>query len=279
MNEIYAVLPCNGMDKSAGCVAREIALKLADRGSHLICPVLCGASAARYAKVAQAHPLLVVDGCTMRCASKLAAKKGLKAARRINVADEARARNISLSPSLRLGPAETAFAEAILEKLEQAPAAEGSSAFPARCTYETYQKGKHVFRIPRDPGFWFNENDCWAFVSGDKARIGVTDFVQKSLSDLLFFDAPAPGGMVEQFGEAGSIESSKAVFEVISPVSGKITAINEALAESPELANEDPYEKGWIAEIALTDFENDRELLHTFDTYFPIIREKIDTFQ
>lgn len=279
MNEVYAVLPCNGIDKSAGCVAREIALKLAERGSHLICPVLCGASAARYAKVAQAHPLLVVDGCTMRCASKLAAKKGLKAARRINVADEARAGNISLSPSLRIGPAETALAEAILEKLAQASETGSSPGFPAHYSYETYQKGKRLFRFPKDPGFWFNENDCWAFVSGNTARIGVTDFVQKSLSDLLFFDAPAPGGIVEQFGEAGSIESSKAVFEVISPVSGKITAINEALLESPELANEDPYEKGWIAEIALSDFETDKELLHTLDTYFPIIREKIDTFE
>lgn len=279
MNETYAVLPCNGMDKSAGCVAREIALKLAEQGSHLICPVLCGASAARYVKVAQAHPLLVVDGCTMRCASKLAAKKGLKPARRVNVADEARAGNISLSPGLRLGPAEIALADAILEKLDRDAAVGTAAGIPAHFHYETYQKGKHLFRIPKDPGFWFNENDCWAYVFGDRARIGVTDFVQKSLSDLLFFDAPPAGGLVEQFGEAGSIESSKAVFEVISPVSGTITAINEALLESPELVNADPYEKGWIAEISLTDFESDKELLHSFDAYFPIIKEKIDTFQ
>lgn len=118
MDQIYAVLPCNGMDKSAGCVAREIALRLAERGCSLICPVLCGASAARYAKVAEAHPLLVVDGCTMRCASKLAAKKGLKAARRVNVADEARAGNMALNPSLRLGPGELALAEAIVAGLD-----------------------------------------------------------------------------------------------------------------------------------------------------------------
>lgn len=118
MEKIYAVLPCNGMDKSAGCVAREIALRLTEQGSHLICPVLCGASAARYARIAEAHPLLVVDGCTMRCASKLAAKKGLKAAKRINVADEARAKDISLCASLRIGAAEQAFADAILATLE-----------------------------------------------------------------------------------------------------------------------------------------------------------------
>lgn len=118
MDQIYAVLPCNGMDKSAGCVAREIALQLTERGCHLICPVLCGASAARYAKAAEAHPLLVVDGCTMRCASKLAAKKGFKIARRVNVADAARAGDVALNPSLRLGPDELALAEAIIAGLD-----------------------------------------------------------------------------------------------------------------------------------------------------------------
>lgn len=117
MENLYAVLPCNGMDKSAGCVAREIALKLAEQGSHLICPVLCSTSAARYDKIAQAHPLLVVDGCTMRCASKLAARKGLKVAKRVNVADEARTRNLSLCASLRIGAAEIALADEILEQL------------------------------------------------------------------------------------------------------------------------------------------------------------------
>lgn len=119
MDSVYAVLPCNGMDKSAGCVAREIALRLTEGGSHLICPVLCGTSAARYAKIAEAHPLLVVDGCTMRCASKLAARKGLKVSARINVADEARAADFSISPSLRLGAEDLAFVDAILEKLSR----------------------------------------------------------------------------------------------------------------------------------------------------------------
>lgn len=120
MDSVYAVLPCNGLDKSAGCVAREIALRLTEQGSRLICPVLCGASAARYARIAEAHPLLVVDGCTMRCASKLAARKGLRVSCRINVADEARAAGFSLAPTLRLREEDRAFAEAVLENFLRA---------------------------------------------------------------------------------------------------------------------------------------------------------------
>ncbi len=119
MEQVFAVLPCNGMDKSAGCVAREIALQFVEKGCHLICPVLCGASSARYSKIAEAYPLLVIDGCTMRCASKLAAKKGLKAVKRINVADFAQAEDFSLNPSLRLGETELDFARKIVRSFEK----------------------------------------------------------------------------------------------------------------------------------------------------------------
>ncbi|MCL2337086.1 MAG: glycine cleavage system protein H, partial [Firmicutes bacterium] len=83
---------------------------------------------------------------------------------------------------------------------------------------------------------------------------------------------------IEQFEEAGALESGKAVFEVISPVSGKIVAVNEQLMEKPELLNENPYEQGWIAEIELTDFAADKELLHTFAGYFTALKRKVDDF-
>ncbi|MGB9810018.1 MAG: glycine cleavage system protein H, partial [Caldanaerobacter sp.] len=131
--------------------------------------------------------------------------------------------------------------------------------------------------VPRS-GFYFNENDCWAYVAGNRARVGVTDYVQQSLSDIMFFNPPEVGVEVEQFGELGAIESAKAVFEVVSPVSGKVVRVNEELVSSPELINEDPYKKGWIAELELTDFESDRELLLDFDKYFEILKRKVDEF-
>jgi glycine cleavage system H protein len=83
---------------------------------------------------------------------------------------------------------------------------------------------------------------------------------------------------VEQFDGAGEIESGKAVFEIISPVSGTITRVNDRLMDKPELINENPYEQGWIAEIELSDFEADKDLLHEFDDYFPILKRKADEY-
>lgn len=102
--------------------------------------------------------------------------------------------------------------------------------------------------------------------------------MQKSLSDIMFFTPPVSGSDIQQFEEAGSLESGKAVLEIVSPVSGKITAINEKLLESPELVNEDPYGKGWIAEIELSDFESDKDLLLEFDEYFKIMKKKVDEY-
>ena len=111
---------------------------------------------------------------------------------------------------------------------------------------------------------------------GNRARIGVTDFVQQNLSDILYFTPPEIGDEIDQFGEAGDIESSKSVFELISPVSGKVVTINEELVQKPEMINENPYEKGWMAEIELTDFESDKELLIGFEKYFEIMKRKVE---
>ena len=150
------------------------------------------------------------------------------------------------------------------------------SFFPSKLNYEIYRRDKFIFRLPIEEGFFFNENDVWAYVSGNQARIGVTDYVQKSLSDIMFFTPPRIGAEIEQFDELGVIESGKAVFEVVSPVSGIVTAINQKLCDTPELLNQNPYEQGWIAEIELTNFAEDRDLLHTFNGYFPIMKRKVD---
>lgn len=282
MSKAYAVLPCNGLDKCAGGVSKEVAVMLSENTeSEIICPVLFHTSDARYNKIAQGKPLLVIDGCATRCASKLAAEKNLKIAEKINVTEEAKASHVTLGKGLQMGEEEMRLAKIIVDKLTQVQdvaETEDFIAFPASLTFEVYKKDKFVFRLPKEEGFYFNENDVWAYVVGNKARIGVTDFVQKSLSDIMFFTPPAIENQIEQFEDAGNIESAKAVFEIISPVSGTILAINEKLMEAPELINQNPYEQGWIAEMELSDFENDKELLHTFDGYFEVLKRKVDEF-
>jgi len=285
MSKACAILPCNGLDKCAGGISREIALLLSEQADvKILCPVLYRVADARYNKTANERPLIVIDGCATRCASKLAAEKNIKVAQKINITEEAKTRGIDLGNSLRLGEAECNLAQIIAEELQQVLSVEdmetgkGSSLlFPETIDYETYKKDKFIFRLPKE-GFQFNENDCWVYVSGNMARVGVTDFVQQSLSDIMFFTPPAIGMDVEQFGELGTIESGKAVFEVVSPVSGKVVAINSALLTSPELINQNPYEKGWIADVELRDWEGDQELLLSFDGYFPILKRKVDEF-
>lgn len=281
MSKSYAILPCNGLDKCAGCISKEVAVKLTEAtDSEIICPVLYRVTDTKYNKIAEEKPLLILDGCATRCASKLASEKNLKFSQKINISDEAKANNITISNSLRLGKNELKLVDIITDELtkkEEKVEKINSIDYPESFKYETYEKDKFTFRVPKE-GFLFNENDCWVYVIGNKAIIGVADYVQQSLSDIMFFTPPDIGAEIEQFEEAGLIESSKAVFEVVCPVSGTITAINENLLEAPELINENPYEKGWIAEIELSDFDGDKELLYDFDKYFEIFKRKVDEF-
>jgi len=281
MIENYAILPCNGLDKCAGAISRETAIKLCENAKNeIICPVFYRVAEAKYNKIAGEHPLLVIDGCQTRCASKLATEKNLKVSKKITITEEAKIHNIELKSNLRLLKNENALIEIILNGLNSAEEKAASSSDKTNASYnfeyETYQKDKFLFRVPKNPEIYFNENDCWAYVIGNRARIGVTDFVQQNLSDILYFTPPEIGAEIEQFGEVGEIESSKSVIDIISPVSGKVVSINETLIEKPELINENPYELGWIAELELTDFDSDKELLVGFDKYFEIMKKKLE---
>ncbi|HHY26862.1 MAG TPA: glycine cleavage system protein H [Desulfitobacterium dehalogenans] len=283
MSKSYAVLPCNGLDKCAGGISREVALVLSEStDSEIICPVFYRVADVRYNKLAQEKPLLVIDGCATRCASKLAAEKNLKIAEKINITEEAKSRGVALTQSLRLGENEMVIVKEIINKVAKeqgSPDQECDSiSLPESLAYEVYKKDKFIFRVPKNSGFYFNENDVWVYVVGNKARVGVTDYVQQSLSDIMFFTSPALGAEIEQFEEVGNIESGKAVFEIISPVSGTITAINERLLEAPELINQNPYEDGWITEMELSDFAGDKELILDFEGYFPVLKRKVDEF-
>ena len=283
MNEKYAVLPCNGLDKCAGQMSREIAQLICDKtGSELICPVFYRVADARYDKIAKENLLVVIDGCATRCASKLAADKGLKIARKLAVADEAqkRGQTLPLQP-LRPGAAELALCAALADELTQTAVvdreAEISASYPAPQDYLVHKKGKFIFRVP-PKGYFFTENDCWVQPVGNRARIGITDYMQQSLSDIMFVTLPTMGASVDQFDEAGTLESGKAVFELICPVSGRIVAVNNAVLSSPELINQNPYEQGWIAELELSQFEDEREFLLSAADYMTVLKKKADEY-
>lgn len=106
--------------------------------------------------------------------------------------------------------------------------------------------------VPEDRRY--SKEHEWALVEPDGAvLVGVTDFAQHELGDVVYVELPAPGERVEQFAKMGEIESVKAVSDLFSPVSGEVAAVNAGLKDNPELVNESPYENGWLIRVKIDD--------------------------
>jgi len=116
----------------------------------------------------------------------------------------------------------------------------------------------------------YSHDHEWAQVSGDTIRIGVSDYAQDQLGDIVFVEFPEVGDSFDKGDEFGSLESVKAVSELYLPIGGEIVAINEALEDSPELINEDPY-ANWIVEIKPAD-GGDYEALMTAEQYLDSLK-------
>jgi glycine cleavage system H protein len=105
----------------------------------------------------------------------------------------------------------------------------------------------------------------YVHVEGDVGTIGITEYAQKELGDVVFVELPKVGTELEAGDELGSIESVKAVSELFSPVTGEVVEVNEALADKPELVNTDPYGDGWMIKIRLSDPSEMDELMNADD--------------
>jgi len=98
----------------------------------------------------------------------------------------------------------------------------------------------------------YSSDHEWAKANGDIVRIGITDYAQDALGDVVFVDLPKVGTALDAHATLGEVESTKSVSEIYSPVSGTVTAVNDTLSTSPEFVNSDPYGDGWICEITTT---------------------------
>jgi len=101
----------------------------------------------------------------------------------------------------------------------------------------------------------------WARIDGDEAVLGVTWFAGDALGELVHFEPPAEGDTVTKDASYGEVESVKAVSDVIAPLSGEVTAVNEGLGDAPERINEDPYGEGWLIKVRLSSPEEAETLL------------------
>jgi len=99
----------------------------------------------------------------------------------------------------------------------------------------------------------YHEDHDWARIDGETATFGVTWYAQDQLGEVVYFDPPEVGKTVRAGDPYAEVESVKAVSDVIAPLSGEIVEVNEALSDDPEAINDDPYEKGWMVKVRLSD--------------------------
>ena len=114
--------------------------------------------------------------------------------------------------------------------------------------------------------FHYTKDHEWLQLKGDLATVGITDFAQKQLGDVVYVELPAKGTQLGFHQTIGVVESVKAVSDVYSPVSGEVVEVNEGLNDSPELVNQDPHGKGWIVRLKLKD-ESEWEKLMSASEY------------
>ena len=118
----------------------------------------------------------------------------------------------------------------------------------------------------------YSKEHEWLKVDGDTATVGITDYAQEQLGDVVYVDLPAPGSTVTQFEKMGEIESVKAVSELFSPASGEVLELNQAVVEKPELVNSDPHNEGWLIRLRLSDAAEADKLLSS-EEYDALIKE------
>lgn len=118
----------------------------------------------------------------------------------------------------------------------------------------------------------YSEDHEWVKVEGDKVRIGISDFAQSELGDIVFVELPEVGDEVTAGDPFGSVESVKTVSELYAPISGKVVEVNEDLNDSPEFVNESPYEKAWMIVVEVSD-NSEVEKLLTAEQYEAMIKE------
>ena len=99
----------------------------------------------------------------------------------------------------------------------------------------------------------YSQDHEWVAVDGDTIRIGITDYAQDALGDVVFVDLPDVGTEVTAGGSFGEVESTKSVSDLFAPMSGEVIAVNAELVESPQRLNDDPYGEGWICVVKVSD--------------------------
>lgn len=130
---------------------------------------------------------------------------------------------------------------------------------------------KEISELNLPDGVRYSEDHEWIRLEGDLVKIGISDYAQDQLGDITFVEVPEVGDVFEHDEEFGTLESTKAVSEMLLPISGEVVNVNTALEESPGLVNQDPYGEGWVIVIKPDD-PADMEAMMTRDQYLEMLK-------
>lgn len=119
------------------------------------------------------------------------------------------------------------------------------------------------YEVPE--GLYYTKDWAWVKVEGEKVRVGITDYAQKQMREVVYAELPSSGTTVEQGEPYGTVESVKAVSDLVAPVSGTVEEANEAIQVNPEILNENPYEKGWLLVIKPLDLQPELSKIMDFN--------------
>ena len=122
-------------------------------------------------------------------------------------------------------------------------------------------------------GLLYSKEHEWVRIDGDTATVGITDYAQSSLGDIVYVELPRVGATLQQFGGIGVVESVKAVSDIFTPVGGEVVGINDAIEGDPALVNRDAFGGGWLFKIKLADTSQLGQLLSS-DAYEQFVNEQ-----
>ncbi|MFW9967716.1 MAG: putative zinc-binding protein [Candidatus Thorarchaeota archaeon] len=256
------ILPCAGYDRPGGEVSRIAAERLAEECDDVVIGSMGALFKERPGEMRsyRASDVFCLDGCGTNCASELAHARGRNDITSISIPEisgliedfEEMVGHLILlvnseldTTRLRASPTITAEPSQEIEYIEE-------------------KFDKFILRVAED--LKYSDNDFWVRIEGEHARIGVSDFLQQMISDVYFVELVEPNTHVDMFDDAGAMESTKILIDIIVPLSGTIVEVNLSLEDSPELINESPYDKGWLYLLKPDDID-ELELLRNAADY------------
>lgn len=134
---------------------------------------------------------------------------------------------------------------------------------------------KFELRVRR--GYYYTQEGIWSSVERTRARIGVTDYAQRTGGDVAFVELAKEGSKVERQEQIGTLETAKATISLLCPFSGTVEQVNAVVSEKPELVNSDPYGEGWLLVLAPQHLEDDLKTLMSAEDYFELMLKNLES--